>query len=978
MVTVDLACTQAAWIDKDNPDTNYHGATKYRLAGTGSGPNRTYLLLSFEELPEEYWYRGVISASLVLTVNRNISGTAPFLNFDPQERAFDENTVTWNTNSNYLAFFAGLERPQSGSGDTTVTIPAYLTYYVVDGPEAALISVRAPSFRVHATESLSLSEYLDVYSKAAASDKRPILRINLSDENALVKPKVTAPAYSDRPNVAAGIEFSWSLVPVSSEGYKPIVQESATIYWNENGTEDPYNTIAVSGDVRSVTIPANTFPARDISSYIEPVVTGYRSVGSNWVFIHPRIYADMEPTGIAGVKSNYPDTNYPWTGQAYVQYYSSVGPSKPLYTNLLFAFAPFPSGYEHKAVEMAGLAVKSFIPRESKRGTQMFFLSGGFQANSVTWNNKPAAGQYYRGSLTYDNSESTQSFYPEVFIQATRKNDGESKTGDKAAISLIALECLDAPAFMLQSWGIERTQTESYTAYSGYFDVRNPVARRAMLIDQTVTSKPKAVTCADGYVNPHEAQTFAWTHVPDGDYWCVGGWETASATLYWSSDNGSTWNSVAAEAGRSEVVLPAETLPTGTIKWYVTATDDQGTTASSEVYTITTTDSATTATPIMPKDTIENGGAPIRFIWEVTNDYGTAPSGADLQKSNNGSSWTTLAQIQTSATQYDAPVGTFTTGTRYWRVRAYNADGVAGAWSDPVAFAVVGAPPAPVVSADGKPYATISWQSSGQMAYRVTVDGKLYGPYFGSAKSFEVPDFLTDGSHTAEVSVQGEAGLWSQPGSVTFSVTNIPGDPVSLTGKFGRDAALSWSTEATVANYYIYRDGIRIGHTNAKQFTDRYVLGAHEYFIVNKLPGGYYTRSNLSSGTMRSCTRAVAAFDGSGWLEMALSDESDTTEEFAWNQVVSERYVTGSDLPVVETSPYRSGSGSYRISFANVETGAAFEALRGRKIIVKSRGGNVAIGVLSGYTKTMGNFYINYVFSVRSCSWEDYVDETGD
>ena len=497
---------------------------------------------------------------------------------------------------------------------------------------------------------------------------------------------------------------------------------------------------------------------------------------------------------------------------------------------------------------------------------------------------------------------------------------------------------------------------------------------RLWIEDAAVTSKPQAAKFASGYVNRHVAQIFTWDLVPDGDYYCFGEWTQASAVFSYRAGTSGSWTTVSVSGSTQAVTLPANTLAAGTVQWKVQTTDDQGTTAESEIYTIDTTDSETIATPITPYNTIENGDAAIVFKWDTSNDHGTAPTGADLQYSTDGASWSTLGSVSGAATEYSAAAETFSNGTVYWRVRAYNADSVAGSWSDPVSFVCVAAPPMPVVSATGVPYATISWQSDGQQAYRVTVDGKSYGPYFGTKKSFDLPDYLSDGQHTATVEVQGSSGLWSHPGSVTFSVTNVPGDPVALTGKYSRDAALTWTTDSATADFYVYRDDVRIGHTTGTRFTDRFVLGAHSYYVVNKLPGGYYTRSNLATGTMRSCTRAVAAFAGGGWLEMALSDDSDTEENFSWTMTASERHVTGAAWPVVERSPYTDGSGSYRISFADVETGAAFEALRGQRIIVKSRGGNVVIGVMTGYQKTMTNFYLTYVFTVRRCDWRDYVD----
>lgn len=960
--TVDLACTACAWVDKDNPTTNYHGAASYELQGGDDG----MLLLSFETLPQEYWGYKVDSVNLIFTSDQSLQ-TTKLLNAYELADGFDESTVTYETKPAISNIYSYI---WSDRGTGTYQI-AFDVTGEGSSPKNIHSSLHAPAFMFSSTTAPSGGDYLRIYTEYAASGYRPILRVAVSSLLLSVSATGTYPpgdAFTTfQPD--EDITASWDLTSTNGYGYGP-VQSSAVFKWRLS-TEETWNEIAVSGSDQFLTIPAYTLPAHGrILWKVDITCYGGKTASTTLDSFRIRILVELAMTGAAGVRYSDPNGNFSWEQAVYKSL--SALDARTLTENIdLFMFERLPAAYAYNAIISGGFYCKVF-PR-SEAGSEWVTgvvntLANTFVPNGVTYNTMPAVEEKAAAWGVRTADSATMQQFP-TYVPDSGDPDNAGDTVNSLEARLFA----KAKALQLQG-----PQYFLGIGHASSLTVWAPMTLRLWFTDETVTSKPAAAVNGSGYVNPHVEQTFAWDLVPDGNLYCVGDWTQASATFSFRQGTSGPWDTIAVSGSDQFVRFAADTLEPGTVQWKVETTDTEGTTAESEIYEITTTDSATTATPIVPKETVENGDQPIRFIWETANDHDTEPTGADLQMSNNGSSWSTLAQIQTSATQYDAPAGTFSTGTRYWRVRAYNADGVAGAWSDPVTFVVVAAPPAPVVSADGKPYATISWQSSGQMAYRVTVDGKLYGPYFGTAKSFETPDFLSDGSHTAEVSVQGEAGLWSQPGSVTFSVSNIPGDPVSLTGKYGRDAALRWSTEATVANFYVYRDGIRIGHTAAKQFTDRFVLGAHEYFIINKLPGGYYTRSNLSSGTMRSCTRAVAAFSGSGWLEMALSDESDTTEEFAWNQVVSERYVTGSDLPVVETSPYRSGSGSYRISFKDPQTGAAFEALRGQKVIVKSRGGNVAIGVLSGYTKTMGNFYINYTFSVRSCSWEDYVDETGD
>lgn len=765
-------------------------------------------------------------------------------------------------------------------------------------------------------------------------------------------PKSTANVYPPI-DITSDVTFTWEVTASSlNPSYWP-EQVSAVFGWALT-FEGPWTETSISGSSKSAIIPANTLSSGGMV-YTRVIVTDISGTTSSaYGFYYPLIAVDIPLTGGAGIRSNSPNQNFPWAQPIYLSL-NSVTPD--IEQRSLFMFDTPPAAYAYKKIVSGGLYCKFSYTNntsDSVIGGNIYALDDEFLQNSVTWDTAPAPGEKiisYAFPIASTDSGAMQMI--PYFMPTGERSSPAAKMANALGI------LLTGPTFF---------------GTSKYITIASPMSLRLWIEDAAVTSKPQAAKYASGYVNRHEAQIFTWELVPDGDYYCFGEWTQASAVFSYRAGTSGEWTTVAVSGSTQAVEIAANTLAAGTVQWKVQTTDDQGTTAESEVYTIITTDSAITATPIAPINTIENGDAAIVFEWDTANDNGNPPTGADLQYSTDGSSWSDLGSVSGAATEYSAAAETFSNGTVYWRVRAYNADSVAGSWSDPVSFVCMAAPPMPVVSATEVPYATISWQSDGQQAYRVTVDGKSYGPYFGTKKSFDLPDYLSDGQHTATVEVQGSSGLWSHPGSVTFSVTNVPGDPVALTGKYSRDAALTWTTDSATADFYVYRDDVRIGHTTGTRFTDRFVLGAHSYYVVNKLPGGYYTRSNLATGTMRSCTRAVAAFAGGGWLEMALSDDSDTEENFSWTMTASERHVTGAAWPVVERSPYTDGSGSYRISFADVETGAAFEALRGQRIIVKSRGGNVVIGVMTGYQKTMTNFYLTYVFTVRRCDWRDYVD----
>ena len=108
--------------------------------------------------------------------------------------------------------------------------------------------------------------------------------------------------------------------------------------------------------------------------------------------------------------------------------------------------------------------------------------------------------------------------------------------------------------------------------------------------------------------------------------------------------------------------------------------------------------------------------------------------------------------------------------------------------------------------------------------------------------------------------------------------------------------------------------------------------------------------------------------------QRADSENSNREEAFIWTQAVSMRHFAGAEYPVAEQSPFADQSGSYDAAFKDLPSAKAFEALRGQAVVLKSRGGNVMIGILSSLSKRMTEFYIAFTFSLQRMHWRDFID----
>lgn len=591
----------------------------------------------------------------------------------------------------------------------------------------------------------------------------------------------------------------------------------------------------------------------------------------------------------------------------------------------------------------------------------------------VTWSTKPATanvGPYapINYSATYTNFE----------------------TPDWGRLSYTAQQKSEQSAAALVGNGIGINGRTSYYSDNSITVKTDTLAVRVYYDGSASATSQVEVTNSptSGYVDPRTATSFSWQFKPSGTYYPVSPYAQASGTLYWRKKGTTTWNQVSAGTAKT-VTIAANTFPTASsIEWYVNAQDTYGTASSSPTYEFSTAAGAVTATPVSPADSVEDNSADIVFRWNVTSADGYAHSASTLQYSATGNAWLSLATVSGSATTYTCPANTLPSGTVYWRVRASNIDGTAGAWSSAASFVAFGAPQAPVVTATAKNFSMVTWQADAQEAYRITVDGAVIGTFFGAEKTYQLDAPIRTGTHTISVEVQNSFGLWSQPGTATVTVTDgsaFLNKIVSVRGNI--DATITYNIDPrynTLTAVYLYRDGVRIASLpaqtgNGQTYVDRFVLGRHSYSLVVKYASDNGAFPDPVAADVTSCgAPRIALFSGGEWMKLRLSETTRRTEAFTRQRQVSLRHFTGAEYPVAEISPYTDAGGSYDAAFETAEDANAFEALFGQVVILKTKAENVVIGVLSNYEKRVNRHYIAYTFSVQRIYWRDYVDLAAD
>lgn len=428
------------------------------------------------------------------------------------------------------------------------------------------------------------------------------------------------------------------------------------------------------------------------------------------------------------------------------------------------------------------------------------------------------------------------------------------------------------------------------------------------------------------------------------------------------------------------VTVPAGTISGESIDWRVIAKTNANQTLTSDWMTLSVEDVPPTAWTISPKDVVVDGSKDQIFIWGHASSTGTAQSKTDLQKSTDGSTWTTLATVTGAARQWTCPAGTLTSSIKYWRVRTYNADGIAGEWSDAAQIVVIAAPTAPSIQIKSTgPRPSISWQTSEQEAYQVELDGKLSGgTHYGTDKTWTSPAYLADGSHTVRVRVQNQYGMWSNWGTAALPVTNTPGASITLTVQASSVADLSWQTSGSYDFYLVYRNGKPIAKLTQTQYTDELSSGSTTY----QVRGCYADSSNygLSSAVTATITTGqyVTLYGIASGKKVTLKHcgLKNQPVQNAVNRDIQYIFMYGSTYPHAERSEFVTKKVGGTAVFLPDEDKAGFDALIGELVCLKTQSGEMVIGYLNETSDTSrvnpDKSVVN--FSIQQIDYAEVID----
>lgn len=682
----------------------------------------------------------------------------------------------------------------------------------------------------------------------------------------------------------------------------------------------------------------------------------------------------VQASGSTAVAKNHPNTNYSNLAQykLFVEPFTGEAGNVKQGDNIYIKFPVPGDAYKFKRVTKVTLTIYAQPTKESETGYKQIWayvngLASPLDVSTVTYVTRPSV---YRQSISQhaDGYWSTLNEIIQLSADYTPYSE-ERKTELKSGIK---------NGFVFAFRGAPSGTSEAI--FYGEKSTRKPFLTCEYSNDNVGIKADNFSPSSGAFVNRFQKNTFTWDAEDDTDLTqvCFAEVKQTSAVFEWRVKNASTSKTISVSGATTACTVPANTFPSGTLEWRVKVTANSGTTTTSAWQEITTTDVTPTAKPVSPSGIVIDATIANRFSWKHIISTGTPQSKADLQWSADGTTWNTLATVTGENQYYDVPANKFTSGTKYWRVRTYNTDGTASAWSDKAEFIAINAPSAPsiVIQSTG-PRPRITWQTTEQEAYQLTLsNGYASGTVYGTEKAWRSPVYLADGSYTVRVRVQNKYGMWSEWSAAALPVSHTEGEVITLSAGASHEAALTWQTAGSYDFYLIERDGVAIGRTAQKQYIDHTSIGSVTY----RVRGCYdesdnYGVSNSDTVEILPETNMICDLETGVWLEMRLSETQLRTNRTSFSAGVSTVHLAGLAYPVEERSEQRDRALSVACAWPHAQRAAALalEALVGRLVCIKDRYGNMAIGSLPSLESNCDEFMRRYSFTISHTNREEAI-----
>lgn len=614
---------------------------------------------------------------------------------------------------------------------------------------------------------------------------------------------------------------------------------------------------------------------------------------------------------------------------------------------LLVSFSQPEGDLQYKSIQSIEGYV--YLTPDSSTGkgfwTEVGVLNSSFSENTATWNNQ-SPNTNWKMSVTLKNLTTSaaychNSLYSDVLANVLRH--GIAVRGE----------------MYFGSADTSRSTNKPYIV--------------ATFADEVSGVYPAYATPASGYIAKNQEHKFSWTpkSTAANTYTSI---EQVSAVFRWRYSSSDAVREISLTTDKS-VTLPASVFTEDTFEWQVSITANSGATRTSVWYSLSTEEALSSANIVEPKDTIIDGSEPVTLRWQHIISTGTLSTGADIQTSSDGEIWSDLTHVSGEETYHTVAAQTFAAGALMWRVRTYNTDNAPGSWSSAANVIVVSAPSTPSVSATAVPHTSITWQSEGQQAFQVMIDGEKLNAVFGVAQSYQYPEYLTDGTHVIAVRVQNRYGLWSQWGETAIDVANIEGAALTLNVEAqGGDAILSWNA-SDYDEFIIYRDNSKIAQTSNTNFTDIFVSSGEHTYQVRGIwnDNGNYGISQTTNADVTINSIRITDVVTKNSIDILHSVKNSQGNALSQKRNVKYVHYSGAMLPSGEIGEELDCI--YRLRpvflFTEANEATAFEQMLGKVVFIKDQFGVAMFGVLDSLEKYTNQYKSSYTASITKIAYSE-------
>lgn len=487
----------------------------------------------------------------------------------------------------------------------------------------------------------------------------------------------------------------------------------------------------------------------------------------------------------------------------------------------------------------------------------------------------------------------------------------------------------------------------------------------------------KDPTPSSGYVPKFKDSTFRWSLAQPTSPTYSKPITQSSAVFRWRESSVSTPHEIPVQGSETQVTIPSGTFSSDTIQWMVSATAQNGSTASSDWMTCSTVEQLSSARAISPKNTVVKSDVQNLFAWEHIIETGTLPTGYDLEYASGDGGWVSIASAVSSDTSALVPAYTLPGGTVQWRVRTYNTDDSPGTWSEPVSIIVAAPPSTPSIYIErSSPRFSIRWSQTGQEAYEVELDGIVVAQTYGATASYTYSDLAEPGTHTVRVRIQGKYGLWSEWGTASLTISNSASGSIALQAETDHsgDVTLVWSPSQSFTSYEVFRNGRRIHTTTGTDAKDCFAIGASSYYIRGVVDdAGNYIVSSAATVQVAIPFVQIASVENPIWTRLPYSTTDNREASLTASKAVTYQHFAGSALPsaVVGDALDQYYRFSCAIPYKEAAARALLESLIGKVVALKDPRGFLVIGVLDTYTRSESRFFVSYSCGITLIEWED-------